>query len=84
MILKIILSVAIVILLIWLYIDPKTEVLVANIIAAAGLMWTIYHQKNDSEKSKNSSFIINSGKKSINTQTTGTVNLQIERDVRKK
>lgn len=82
MFLKIICSLALASCLIWFYFNRSSQPIIGICITSIGLIYAMYNKKTAGPPASVPNFKIKSGKNSINTQSTGTINVNVKRDAK--
>lgn len=82
MLLKIICSIALAGFLVLLYFGHTTPAIIGICISSLALVFNIFNPKTSSPNNVGPNFKIKSGKKSINNQTTGTINQTINQNAK--
>lgn len=84
MLLKSIITIALAGSLFWLYKDHSILPMMGVILTTLGLIWSLFSKKDSNKADSTTSMKINSGKNSVNNQSTGTINQTINHGTKTK
>jgi hypothetical protein len=78
---KIVCSIALTCCLIWLYYDKSSQPIIGVCISSLALIFAMF-KKSDPSVSNPSTFSINSGDNSVNTQSNDSINVNVNKDAK--